>query len=214
MTAKRYVPRLTVEERDQLEAMCRRGRTPVRQVLRARVLLRVDEGETDAEIAEALEVGLSTVERARKRATLEGPLEAVRDKPQTHPRRAIVLDGRAEAQLVAIACGPPPVGQARWTMRLLTDRLIELGHVERVSDETVRRVMKKKSAAALADRTVLHPSQGECAVRGGDGGCARSLPSALRPEAAAGLPRRDEQAARGACAHATAGRAWSARTGR
>src|SRR5687767_7709793 len=175
MTEKRYLPRLTVEERDQLEAMGRRGRTPVRQVTRARVLLRVDEGETDVEIAEALGVGLSTVERVRKRATLEGPLEAVRDKPQTHPRRAVVLDGRAEAHLVAIACGPPPVGQARWTMRLLADRLIELGHVERVSDETVRRAMKKNRAAALADRALLHPAAKERLVRGGDGGRARGL---------------------------------------
>lgn len=178
MGAKRYILHLTPEEREHLEAMCRRGRTSARLITRARILLKADEGETDAAIVEALAVGQATVERVRKQAVLEGPLEAVRDKPQTHPRRAIVLDGRAEAHLVALACGPPPEGRARWTMQMLADRLVEFGYVERVSDETVRRVLKKKRAFALAHGTVLHPSGEERRVRGRDGGRARRLSSA------------------------------------
>lgn len=179
MTQKRPLRRLTADERAGLEALCRRGVTSVRVVNRARILLRVDEGETDAEVAEALRVGLMTVGRVRRRAALEGPLAAVRDRPMNHPRRQVVLDGRAEAHLVALACGPPPAGAARWTLRLLTDRLIELGAVETVSDETVRKALKKKRAPALADRALPHPARGERGVRGGHGGRARGLPPSV-----------------------------------
>ena len=211
MTAKRPCPPLTADERAALEAMGRRGRSPARQVARARILLRVDDGETDAEIAEALSVGLTTIARVRKRAALEGPLAAVRDRPMGHPRRKVVLDARAEAHLVALASGPPPAGAARWTLRLLTDRLIELGHVERISDETVRKALKRRRAPAPAHRARPQLAAGERAGRGHDGGRARGLPPSRRTETAADLPRRDEPAAARARARTATGAARAAR---
>jgi transposase len=115
--------------------------------LRAQILLKADVGEggpgwTDARIAEAFDVGLSTVHRQRQRLVEEGLEAALARKPsrQARPRK---LDGEKEARLIAVACAKAPEGYARWTMRLLADRLVELKVVEAISDETVRRTLKK-----------------------------------------------------------------------
>ncbi len=148
---KRYVVRLTHEERKELEALVRRGRTHARKLLYARILLKTDASEggpawTDERIAEALETSVDTVARERRRFVEDGLEVALMPKKPGKPRRR-VLDGRAEARLVALACSDPPEGRESWTLRLLADRMVELGHVEGVSRETVRRTLKKTNCA-------------------------------------------------------------------
>ncbi len=155
---KRYVVRLTDEERRQLEALVRRGRAHARKLLYARILLKTDAAEggpawTDERIAEAMETSADTVARERRRSCEEG-LEEVAlmpGKPGRRPRRR-VLDGRSEARLVALACSQPPAGRAGWTLRLLADRMVELGVVEGLSRETVRRTLKKTRSSPTSSR--------------------------------------------------------------
>jgi transposase len=112
---------------------------------RARVLLLADAGRSDQAIADALQVGRATVERTRRRFAEEGLEVALCRRAQARPSRLPKLDGAAEAHLVALACGAPPEGRARWSLRLLADRLVELVALEggRLSYETVRRTLKK-----------------------------------------------------------------------
>ena len=138
----KYVVRLGVEEREQLQAMIDKGRGSKSVRKRARILLKADESEqglgwTDEHVAEFAEVGLSTVHRIRQRF-------AVFRKSATN-RRYRKLDGAAEARLVAEACSPPPKGRARWTLKLLGDRLVELEIVESIGTTTVYRTLKKTS---------------------------------------------------------------------
>ena len=141
MTAKRYRVTLTAEERKTLQALWRGGRAKARKIARAHILLSADEGKTDEAIREALHVGLSTVARTRQRF-VEGGLEwALTERPR--PGAARKLDGKQEAFLIALACSGPPGGRTRWTMQLLADRMVEIGVVEGVSDETVRRTLKR-----------------------------------------------------------------------
>jgi transposase len=114
---------------------------------RAGILLKADEGLTDAEIAEDLGVGTATVERIRKRAVLEGIAAALERKKQDTPSRKPRLDGRAEARLVQLACSQPPEGHARWTLTLLGDKLVELNVVESVSRTTIHRRLKKTASS-------------------------------------------------------------------
>lgn len=146
---KKYKITLTPEERHSVERMVRAGRAPARTLTRARVLLKADcgggrGGWTDEQIVAALDVGRATVERIRQRFVEESFETALysRRPGRRYPHK---LDGEAEAHLVALACTKPPAGRARWTVRLLTGRLVELGVVEAVSRETVRRVLKKTS---------------------------------------------------------------------
>ena len=147
---KRYVVRLSKEEREQLLGMVRVGRAAAYRLLWARILLKVDEGEhgpnlSDVETAEALETTVRTVERVRRRLVEEGLEAALTRKRRETPPRQLILDGRAEAQLVATCCSQPPAGRVRWTLCLLADRLVQLEVVESVSRETVRRTLKKTS---------------------------------------------------------------------
>lgn len=144
---KRYLVTLTVEEHQELQALVSAGKAAARNLTRARILLLADEGEagpakSDPEITDALGCGRATVERVRKQFVEEGLEETLTRKPtlRTYENR---LDGKAEAHLVAIACGAPPEGRARWTLRLLADRMVALGHVESVSHETIRMTLKK-----------------------------------------------------------------------
>ena len=143
----KYVVRLSSEEREVLEALVKTGKGAADKRLRAQILLKADVGEggpgwTDARIAEAFEVGPSTVHRQRQRLVEEGLDVALARKP-SRQARPLKLDGEKEARLIAIACAQAPEGRARWTMRLLADRLVELKVVDRISDETVRRTLKK-----------------------------------------------------------------------
>ncbi len=147
---KKYVVRLTEEERGQLETLVRRGRAHARTLLYGRILLKADadgpDRWTDERIADAFEVSTATVARERRRFCEDGLEVALMPKKPGRPRRR-VLDGRAEAHLVALACSDPPEGRERWSMRLLADRMVEIGHVESVSYETVRRTLKKTASS-------------------------------------------------------------------
>jgi transposase len=139
---KRWIVNLTADERAALEQLVRRERVAGVKRQRANILLKADDGLTDAEIADELEVGLVTVERVRKRCCERG-LACLERKPQENPSRPRKLDGASEAQLVRLACSPPPPGRARWTVSLLADKLVELKVFERVSASTVQRGLKK-----------------------------------------------------------------------
>ena len=138
---KRYVVRLTDEEKSELTDMTKRGKTGARKVRRAHTLLLADEGRTDREIAENLHIGVSTVERTRRRFVEGGPENALNERRR--PGRERLLNGRQEAILIAEACADPPEGRVRRTMQLLADRIVELGAAESVSDDTVRRILRK-----------------------------------------------------------------------
>lgn len=148
---KRYRVTLTGTERSELEGLASKGKAAARKLGRARILLLADEtaggpAKSDPDIVDALGCGRATVERVRQQFVEDGLEAALNPRPttRTYERR---LDGKAEAHLVAIACGAPPEGRARWTLRLLADRLVALGHVESIGHETVRRTLKKTSSS-------------------------------------------------------------------
>jgi transposase len=145
---KRYQVTLTDEERQQLQSLIAAGKAAARRLTHARILLKADAAPggpawIDQRIVEALEVGVATVERVRQRFVEEGLEAALGRKKPDRPSRQRKLDGRAEARLIALACSAPPEGRKEWTMQLLADQLVQLEVVGAVSDETVRRVLKK-----------------------------------------------------------------------
>ena len=144
---KRYVVNLTEDERASLEELTRRARVSGLKRQRALILLKADDGLTDREIADELEVGLVTVERVRKRCIERGIAATLDRKPQETPSRPRKFDGASEAKLTQIACSEPPAGQARWTIGLLADKLIELKVFESVSKSSVQRSLKKANSS-------------------------------------------------------------------
>ena len=139
--AKRYVVDLTEDERTQLQGLGKKGKVVARQLRRAQLLLLAADGYTDRDIAAALHLGVSTVERIRKRF-VEGGVEwalTERLRPGGTPK----LQGKDEAFLIATACSAPPRGRQRWTLQLLADRVVEVGLVDAISDETICRTLKK-----------------------------------------------------------------------
>lgn len=141
MTNKVYSVQLTAAERAQLLHQLRRGTAAARVLTRARILLLADDGWTDAEIAETVLVSRSTVFRSRKRYAQEGLEAALQEKPRCG--RPPKVDARLEAQLTTLACSDPPEGRARWTVRLLAEKLVELAYIEAISPMTVSRLLKK-----------------------------------------------------------------------
>ena len=144
---KKYIVTLKDEERGALRAMIATGKASARKLMHARVLLKAERRKKhreweDTRIAAALEVSVSTIEKVRQRLVEEGFEAALVPRP---PRReyARKLDGKAEAHLIALACSTPPDGHGRWTLRLLADRMVRLDHVDSLSHETVRQVLKK-----------------------------------------------------------------------
>ncbi len=138
---KKYVVTLTAEERQQLYDLVRKGTVAARMLTRAHILLRADEGATDDAIAQTLHIHRTTVERVRQRF-VEGNLDgALHERPR--PGGKPTLDMHQQAHLIALAYSAAPEGQATWTMQLLADELVQLGIVETISDETVRRTLKK-----------------------------------------------------------------------
>ena len=138
---KKYIVELTHAEREQLERLTSKGECKVRKLKRAMVLLCADEGDTDRVISEKVRIHKVTVEGIRKRFVEEGLESALNEYPR--PGKARKLAGRQEAHLLALACTEPPGGRKRWTMQLLADRMVELRLVDSISDETVRRVLKR-----------------------------------------------------------------------
>jgi transposase len=142
---KKYIVELTVEQREELSHMISTGKASARQLTRARILLKADQGSSgpswsDAQIQHALEVSPATVARVRKRCAQVGVQQAILPV-QAQRMRSRRLDGIQEAYLIALACGAPPEGSVRWTLRLLANQLVELGYVENVSHETIRQVL-------------------------------------------------------------------------
>lgn len=142
---KLYIVNLSEEERRQLHELVHKGTVSARKLTRAHILLQANDGLGDQTIADALHIGRATVERVRKRF-VEGNLErALTDAKRPGGKRK--LDGKQEALLVATACSTPPNGRARWTMQLLADKLVSLTELDSLSDETVRRTLKKTSSS-------------------------------------------------------------------
>jgi transposase len=145
--AKLYRVELTGAEREKLSAMIKKSTAARRKILHARILLKADQSPSgpawrDVDIAQALEVGLSTVERTRQKWVDEGMEVALSGRPSKQVRRRR-LDGKAEAHLIALACGPAPQGRNRWTLELLGDQLVQLKMVDSVCANTVRQTLKK-----------------------------------------------------------------------
>ena len=144
--ARKFTVTLTEEERSGLHRLVTSGRTAARTLTRARILLKSGGGDDDQTIARALDVGLSTFYRVRQRCVEEGVEAAITaHRPNRHYQRK--LDGSQEAHLIALACGEPPPGRARWTLRLLANRMVQLGYVDSVSHETVRGTLEKTNSS-------------------------------------------------------------------
>jgi len=148
---KKYEVVLSEEQRQYLQRLISCGSAPARAIRRAQILLKSDTSSQGPawsyqEIMQAFDVSAPTITDVRRRFVREGLEEAIfRKKPhRDYPRR---LDGEAEAHLIALACSKPPEGKVRWTLRLLADKMVELGYVERVSHETVRQVLKKTNSS-------------------------------------------------------------------
>ena len=194
---KKYVVRLTQDERTALEELTSKGKHPAATILKARVLLKADvseagEGWSDSRIVKALDTSLATVARTRQRLVEEGFDAVLTRKHSPNSARKRVFDGAAEAKLIALACSQPPKGRSRWTLKLLEDKVVEMKIVERASDNTIGRVLKKHSQTA-SERPVGHPAGRQrrlCRRHGRRAGCV-SPPS--RPDLPVGLPGRDLQ---------------------
>src|ERR671938_241020 len=185
---KKYRVTLTLAEREELERLLAHGKADVRKIKHAQILLKADETEggpgwPDARMAEAFNAGVATIERVRRRFVEEGLASALspyRGGKRIYERK---LDGAQEAHLIALACSAPPQGRARWTLRLLARRMVELAHVDTLSYETVRQTLKKERPPATPEADVVHPRQALGGVRLPPGGCSRRLPSPIRPQA-------------------------------
>jgi len=145
---KKYIVRLSTEERNQLKKLLTGGRGLVRMLTRARILLKADQSIdgpswSDEKMSEAFDVTVLTVQRIRKQLVIEG-LDAVLSRHEYQLKKPrLKIDGDLEANLVALACSKAPEGRSRWTLRLLADSFVELGFVNSISRETVRRTLKK-----------------------------------------------------------------------
>lgn len=143
---KRYVVRLSPEERERLQDLVDKGKTQAYRIRHAHILLKADaEGPAwlDRQITEAYSCNRSTVENIRKRFVLGGLDSALDRKKREHPPTPRKLDGAKEARLIALACSEPPKGRKRWTLKLLADELVALEVVESISYRTVQRTLKK-----------------------------------------------------------------------
>jgi len=160
---KRFVVKLTLDERSRLEGMIKRGREAAYRRRHAEVLLLVDEGEhgpklVDRVVAERTGFSRRTVEQIRERCVTEG-LDSALERKRRVRERSQRLDGEGEARLISLACSDAPKGHARWTLHLLSDKLVELEVVESISHECVRQVLKKHHKT-LAKADVVHPTKG------------------------------------------------------
>ena len=148
IAVKKYVVRLDVEERDQLNELIRKGKRSAQLLTKARILLKADvsdagEGWSDSAIAGALDTSIATVERTRRQLVEEGFEAVLTRKYNPKSARPRIFDGAAEAKLIALTLSPAPDGFARWSLRLLEEKVVELHIVERASDNTIGRTLKK-----------------------------------------------------------------------
>ena len=184
ISVKKYAVRLSADERERLEALMRKGKSPAQRLVKARILLKADvsevgEGWSDSRIIKALETSASMVYRVRKQLAEEGFEAVLSRKQRATPGVARIFDGEKEAKLIALACSKPPKGRARWTLRLLEKKVVELQIVDRTSDSTIGRALKKHSPAPSP--TILgHPAEGQQRVRSRYGRRACRLYAATR----------------------------------
>ena len=155
IAVKKYVVRLSAEERAELAALIRKGKGAARRLLKARMLLKADvseagEGWSDSEIIAALDTNASMIYRVRKQLVEEGFAAVLSRKQRAMPAVPRIFDGEKEAKLIALACSKPPKGRARWTLRLLENKVVELGIVDRASDSTIGRTLKKTFSSPIA----------------------------------------------------------------
>ena len=146
MARPKYVVELSPDERARVQQMLRGGTRAARSLTRARVLLKADEGLTDPEVAAATGVGVATVHRIRQRCVEEGVEAALSERAR--PGAAAKFTATQHAHVIGLACSTPPEDRTRWTLRLLADRVVELGLAERCSYETIRRALKKTPRAS------------------------------------------------------------------
>jgi transposase len=155
ISVKKYIVRLSAEERQQLEALIRKGKAPARRLLKARILLKADVSESgagwsDSRIIAALDTSASMIYRVRKQLVEEGFEAVLSRKQRAMPAVPRIFDGEKEAKLIALACSKPPKGRARWTLRLLENKIVELGIVDHASDSTIGRTLKKTVSNPIA----------------------------------------------------------------
>lgn len=156
VAVKRYVVRLSQDERRQLDEMIRKGKSSAEKLMKARILLKADvseggEGWSDSRIVEALETSATTVYRTRQQLVEEGFEAVLSRKKPAKPSVTPIFDGEKEAKLIALACSEPPNGRARWSLRLLENKVVELNIVERASDSTIWRVLKKTNSSPISN---------------------------------------------------------------
>jgi Homeodomain-like domain len=195
---KKYVVRLSDEEREQLAALIRKGSSPAHRLLKARILLKADvseagEGWSDNQIIDALGTSASMVYRVRKQLVEEGFESVLSRKPRATPAVRRIFDDEKEAKLIALACSEPPKGRARWTLRLLENKVVELNIVDRASDSTIGRTLKK-TFSTTSETAMGHPAEGQQRVRSGHGRRAGRIHAAARSQYSSGLLGRDLQA--------------------
>ena len=154
IAVKKYVVRLSAEEREQLNTMVGAGKHAARQLTKARILLKADvseagDGWSDSQIAAALDTSVDTVARTRQQLVEEGFDAVLVRKHSPNSARKRIFDGAAEAKLIALACSKPPEGFAKWTLRLLEESVVELNIVDRASDNTIGRTLKKTNSGPI-----------------------------------------------------------------
>ena len=220
---KKYVVKLSEDERRRLDELIHTGKRPAQQIMKARILLKADAGEagegwSDSRIVEALETSLSTVYRTRQQLVEEGIEAVLSGKQRANSAVRRIFDGEAEARLIALACSEPPPGRARWSLRLLEEKVVELHIVERASDNTPATTWlggrSKKHSQAASAATMGDPAGREQRIRSRHGGCVGGLHTAARSRPSRGLPGRNFQAAHQGNPAAGCDEARSARAGR
>ena len=152
---KKYVVRLSAGERERLQDLIRSGKRSAQLLTKARILLKADaseagEGWSDSQIAGALDTSVANIERTRKQLVEEGFEAALVRKYNPNSARPRIFDGASEARLIALTCGPAPEGYARWTLSLLEEKVVELKIVEKASDNTIGRVLKKTLSSRIS----------------------------------------------------------------
>lgn len=151
---KKYVVKLSDEERERLNTLIHKGKHPARQIIKAHILLKADaseagEGWSDSQIAAALDTTVATVSRTRQQLVEEGVESVLTRKHSSASARPRIFDGAAEAKLIALACSDPPKGRVRWTLQLLETAVVELSIVDRASDNTIGRTLKKTFSSPI-----------------------------------------------------------------
>jgi hypothetical protein len=155
VAVKKYVVWLSAEERARLDAMLHKGKHPAGRLLKARILLKADASDagedwSDSRIVDAFETSVSMVYRVRKQLVEEGFEAVLTRKKRALPPVAPIFDGETEARLIALSCSEPPAGHARWSLRLLEQKVVELNIVPAASDSTIGRVLKKTFSSRIA----------------------------------------------------------------